>query len=149
MNAAALEVTREEERRAADFKTPRAKKRRSAFDTTERIGISPYARHLVNGPEAFEVMSAQEQIEKLVQMVIGLDARVDQLGTFYVSLCQDLEKSINVQGLSNQMAEHKVNLLRRTLLSKPDHLKTDIDPPTVWNYGGSSRKIRKRNSSQY
>jgi hypothetical protein len=67
-------------------------------------------------------MSAQEQIEKLVQMVIGLDAGVDQLGMFYVSLCQDLEKLINAQGLSNQMAEHKVNFLRRTLGSKPDHL---------------------------
>jgi hypothetical protein len=133
VNAAALEVTREEERRAADFKTPRAKKRRSSeFDTTERIGISPYARHLVNGPETFEVMSEQEQIEKLVQMVIGLDAGVDQLGSFYVALSQDLEKSTNAQGLSNQMSEHKVNLLRRTLGSKPDHLKTDIESPTVW-----------------
>jgi hypothetical protein len=73
VNAAALEVTREEERRAADFKTPRAKKRRSSgFDTTERIGISPYAWHLVNGPETFEVMSSQEQIEKLVQMVMKM-----------------------------------------------------------------------------
>jgi hypothetical protein len=76
-------------------------------------------------------MSAQEQIEKLVQMVIGLDAEVDQLGTLYVSLGQDLEKSINAQGLSNQMAEHKVILLRRTLDAKPDHLKTDIESPTV------------------
>jgi hypothetical protein len=64
--------------------------------------------------------------------VIGLDAGVDQLGTFYVSLGQDLEKSINAQGLSNQMAEHKVNLLRITLGSKPEHLKTDIESPTVW-----------------
>jgi hypothetical protein len=30
------------------------------------------------------------------------------------------------------MAVHKVNLLRRTLGSKPDHLKTDIESPTVW-----------------
>jgi hypothetical protein len=65
-------------------------------------------------------------------MVIGLDAGVDQLRTFYIFLGQDLEKSINAQGLLNQMAEHKVNLLRRTLGSKPDHLKTDIESPTVW-----------------
>jgi hypothetical protein len=77
-------------------------------------------------------LPSQEEIEKLVQMVIGLDAGVDQSGTFYVSLGQDLEKSINAQGLSNQMAEHKVNLLRRTLGSKPEHLKTDIESPTVW-----------------
>jgi hypothetical protein len=76
VNATALEVTREEERRAADFKMPRAKKRRSSdFDTSKRIGISPYARHLVNGPETFEVMLSQEQIEKLVQMVIHCTMR--------------------------------------------------------------------------
>jgi hypothetical protein len=44
---------------------------------------------------------------------VGLDAGVDQLGTFYISLGQDLEKSINAQALSNQMTKHKVNLLRR------------------------------------
>jgi hypothetical protein len=44
INAAALEVTRDEERRATNFKTPRAKKQRSVDqDTTERIVISPYA----------------------------------------------------------------------------------------------------------
>jgi hypothetical protein len=86
----------------------------------------------VNGPETFEVMSEEEQIEKLVQMVIGLDAGVDQLGAFYVALSQDLEKLTNAQGLSNQMSEHKVNFLRRMLCSKPDHLKTDIESPTVW-----------------
>jgi hypothetical protein len=43
VNAATLEVTWDEERCATDFKTPRAKKRRSVDkDTTEqRIGISP------------------------------------------------------------------------------------------------------------
>jgi hypothetical protein len=129
--AAALEVTCKEERRDVDFKTPRAKKRRSSeFNTTKRIGISPYARLLVNGQETFEVMSEQEHIEKLVQMVIGLDAGVDQLGAFYVALSQDLERLINAQGLSNQMSEDKVNLLRRTLGLKPDHLKTGIKSPT-------------------
>ena len=44
VNAAALEVTWNEERRATDFKTPPAKKRHLVEqDTTERIGISPYA----------------------------------------------------------------------------------------------------------
>jgi hypothetical protein len=63
VNATALEVTREEERRAADFKTLRAKKRRSSeFDTTKRIKIPPYAWLLVNGPEAFVVMSEQERL---------------------------------------------------------------------------------------
>jgi hypothetical protein len=61
VNAAALEITRDEEKRAADFKTPRTKKRRSiAEDSTERIGISPYARVLLNGHKTFEVMSQAE-----------------------------------------------------------------------------------------
>jgi hypothetical protein len=133
VNAASLEITCDEERRAADFKTPRAKKRRSMdLDSTERIGISPYARVLVNGPEAFEDMSNEEQMEKLIQMAINLDAGVDQLGSFYVSLNQEIEKSGNLQGLSNQMMEHKVTLIRRILGSKPEHLKSEIEAPTVW-----------------
>jgi hypothetical protein len=133
VNAAALEVTRDEERRAAEFKTPKAKKRRSMeFDSTERIGISPYARALLNGPEVFESLDENQQREKLIQMVLSLDAGVDQLGSFYVSLNQELENASNVQGLSNQMLEHQVNLVRRTLGSKPDHLKAGIEAPTVW-----------------
>jgi hypothetical protein len=30
------------------------------------------------------------------------------------------------------MLEHKVNLIRRTLGSKPEHLKSEIEVPTVW-----------------
>jgi hypothetical protein len=45
VNAAALEISRDEEQRAANFKTPWTKKRRSLdLHSTERIGISPYAR---------------------------------------------------------------------------------------------------------
>jgi hypothetical protein len=133
VNAAAFEVTRDEERRAEDFKTPRTKKRRSAdHDTTERIGISPYARAMLNGPEAFEEMSAEEQLERLIQMVIALDSGVDQLGTFCVTLGQDIENVTNTQNVSNQMLEHKVNMIKRTLGSKPDHLASDIEAPTVW-----------------
>jgi hypothetical protein len=132
VNAAALEVTRDEERRAADFKTPRAKKRRSIDDdTTERIGISPYARALLNGHETFEEMTSEEQLERLIQMVINLNAGVDQLGSLYVSLSKELENTTNVHSLSNQMLEHKVNLIRRTLGSKPEHLKAEIEAPTV------------------
>jgi hypothetical protein len=132
-NAAALEITRDEERRAANFKTPPTKKRRSLdLDSTERIGISPYARSLLNGPEEFEVMTEREQMEKLIQMVISLDSGVDQIGSFYVSLSQDIDNSGNAQGLSNQTLEHKVNLIRRTLGSKPEHLKSGIEAPTVW-----------------
>jgi hypothetical protein len=55
VNAAALEITRDEERRAANFKTPRTKKRPSLdLDSTERIGISPYARSLLNGPRSLK-----------------------------------------------------------------------------------------------
>ena len=133
VNAAALEITRDEERRAADFKTPRTKKRRSvAEDSTERIGISPYARVLLNGHEAFEVMSQAEQIEKLINMVINLDSGVDQLGSFCVTLGQDGENSGNLQSLTNQMLEHQVNLIRRTLGTKPDHLRDEIEAPSVW-----------------
>jgi hypothetical protein len=75
INAAALEVTRDEERRATDFKTPRAKKKRSVDqDTTERIGISPYARALLNGQETFEELTPEEQLERVIQMVINFDA---------------------------------------------------------------------------
>jgi hypothetical protein len=133
VNAAALEVTRDEERRAADFKTPRAKKRRSVdLDSTERIGISPYARALLNGHEVFEEMTPEEQREKIINMVISLDSGVDQLGSFYVSLGQDIENSANVQSVSNQMLEHQVNLIRRSLGTKPDHLKSEIEAPSVW-----------------
>jgi hypothetical protein len=133
MNAATLEFARDEECRAANFKTPRTKKRCLLdLDSTERIGISPYARSLLNGPKEFEVMTEREQIEKLMQMVISLDSGVDQLGSFYVFLSQDIDNSGNAQGLSNQMLEHKVNLIRRTLGSKPEHSKSKIEAPTVW-----------------
>jgi hypothetical protein len=142
VNAAALEVTRDEERRAANFKTPRTKKRRSIdVDTIERIGISPYARVLLNGQEEFEVMSPEEKLEKLTQMVIDLDTGVDQLGSFYVTLGQDMENASNAQSLTNQMLEHKINLIRRTLGTKPDHLKDEIEAPTVW--GGMSALLGK------
>jgi hypothetical protein len=52
------------------------------LDSTEQIGISPYARSLLNGPEEFEDMSGKEQLEKFIQMVINLDVGVDQLGSF-------------------------------------------------------------------
>ena len=42
VNAALLEITWDKERRAADFKTPRAKKQRSVdLDSMERIGFHP------------------------------------------------------------------------------------------------------------
>jgi hypothetical protein len=142
VNAAALEVTRDEERRAEDFKTPRTKKRRSLdVDTIERIGISPYARVLLNGQEEFEVMSSDEQLEKLIQMVINLDSGVDQLGSFYVALGQDIENASNAQSVTNQMLEHQVNLIRRTLGSKPEHLKNEIEAPTIW--GGMAELLGK------
>jgi hypothetical protein len=103
------------------------------LDSTERIGISPNASFLLNGPEEFEEMSEKEQMEKLIQMVISLDLRVDQLGwSFYVLLSQDIENLGNAQGLSNQMLEHKVNLIKWTLGSKPEHLKSEIEAPMVW-----------------
>jgi hypothetical protein len=77
-------------------------------------------------------MTEREQMEKLIQMVISLDSGVDQLGSLYVSLSQDIDNSGNAQGLSNQMLEHKVNLIRRTLGSKPEYLKSKIEAPTVW-----------------
>jgi hypothetical protein len=145
VNAAALEVTRDEERRAANFKTPRTKKRRSVdLDTVERIGISPYARVLLNGHEEFEVMTPDQKLEKLTQMVIDLDTGVDQLGAFYVTLGQDIENSSNAQSLTNQMLEHKINLIRRTLGTKPEHLKDEIEAPTVW--GGMSALLGKTES---
>jgi hypothetical protein len=117
------------------FKTPWTKKRHSLdLDSTERIGISPYARSLLNGPKEFEEMNdREEQMEKLIQMVISLDSGVDQqLGSFYVLLSQEIDNAGNVQGLSNQMLEQKVNLIKRTLGSKPEHLKSKIEAPTVW-----------------
>jgi hypothetical protein len=102
----------DKERRAANFKTPQTKKRSSLdFDSRERIGISPYARSLLNGPEEFEEMNGKEQLEKLILMFISIDLGVDQLGSFYVSLSQEIENSRNVQGLSNQMLEHKLDLI--------------------------------------
>jgi hypothetical protein len=86
----------------------------------------------LNGPEVFEALDKNQQQEKLIQMVLSLDAGVDQLGSFYVSLNQELENALNVQGLSNQMLEHRVNLVRRSLGTKPDHLKAEIEAPTVW-----------------
>jgi hypothetical protein len=65
----------------------------------------------MNGPKAFADMTNEEQIEKLIQISINLDAGVDQLRSFYVSLNQEIENSGNVQGLSNQMMEHKVTLI--------------------------------------
>jgi hypothetical protein len=47
-------------------------------------------------------------------------------------LSKDAEDATNSQSLSNQMLEHKVNLMRRTLGSKPKHLKAEIEAPTVW-----------------
>jgi hypothetical protein len=112
VNAAALEVTWDEERRATDFKTPRAKKRRSVEqDTTERIGISPYARALLNGQDTFEEMTPAEQLKSLIQVVIILDSGVDQLGSLYVFLSKDAEDATNSQSLSNKMLENKVNLI--------------------------------------
>jgi hypothetical protein len=45
---------------------------------------------------------------------------------------QEVEKSGNVQGLSNQMLEHKVDLILRTLGTKPEHFKSEMEAPTVW-----------------
>jgi hypothetical protein len=79
-------------------------------------------------------MTREEKTKKLIQMVINLNAGgVDQLGSFYVSLNQEIENVGNIlQGLSNQMIEHKVNLLQRTLGTKPEHLKSKIKALTVW-----------------
>ena len=87
---------------------------------------------MLNGPEAFEEMLADEQLERIIQMVIPLDSGVDQLGTFCVTLGQDIKNVTNTQNLSIQMLEHKVNMIRRTLGAKPDHLASDIEAPTVW-----------------
>jgi hypothetical protein len=133
LGSSLLESTHYEERRAADFKTPRTEKRRLMdLDSTEWIGISPYARSLLNGPEEIEDMSGKEQLEKPIQMVINLDAGVDQLGSFYVSMNQEVENSGNVQGLFNQMLEHKVNLMHRTLRTKPEHFKPELEATMVW-----------------
>jgi hypothetical protein len=139
-------VTRDEERRAKDFKTPRTKKRRLLdHDTTKRIGISPYARAMLNGSEVFEDMMTDEQLEKITQMVIALNSGVDQLGTFCVMLGQDIKNVTNTQNLSNQMLEHKVNMIQRTLGSKPDHLLSDIEAPTVW---GAIAKALEKSEAQ-
>lgn len=107
VNAAALESARDEEQRAANFKTPQTKKQRSlVLDKKEGIGISPYACSLLNGPKEFEEMKEREQMEKLIEMVISLDSGVDQLGSFYVSLSQETKNSGNLQGLLSQMLEH-------------------------------------------
>jgi hypothetical protein len=47
-------------------------------------------------------------------------------------LNQEIENSGNVQGLSNQMLEHKANLIQRSLGTKLKHLKSEIEAPTVW-----------------
>jgi hypothetical protein len=57
---------------------------------------------------------------------------VDQLGSFYVSLSKDAKNATNNQSLSNQILQHKVNLIRRTLGSKPEDSKAEIEAPTVW-----------------
>jgi hypothetical protein len=134
VNAATLELASKEEKKALNFKTPRRPKKRSSsnLDTIERIGISPYARQLESGPEFFADLDSEATTEKLVEMVSALDEGVDQLGAFAVTLGQDLENSVNVQGLTNKMAEHNVNVIRRTLGSKPEHLKIDIESPTIW-----------------
>jgi hypothetical protein len=99
----------DEERRAADFKPPWAKKRRSiGQDTTERIRILPYALALMNCHETFEEMTPQEQPERLVQLVINLEAGVDQLGAFYVTMNKEVENTANAQWLSNQMLNRNI-----------------------------------------
>jgi hypothetical protein len=89
-------------------------------------------------------MTPAEQLERLIQMVINLDSGVDQLGSFYVSLSKEAEDATNSQSLSNQMLEHKVNLIRRTLGSEPEHLKAEIEAPTVW---GSIAAVLKKSES--
>jgi hypothetical protein len=95
----------------------------------------------VNGHKSFEEMTPQEKLERLVQLVINLDAGVDKLGAFYVTMNKEVENTANVQRLSNQMLEHKVNLIRRTLGSKSEHLKSEIEAPTVW---GAMAAVCKR-----
>jgi hypothetical protein len=63
------------------------------------------------------------------------------VGSFYVTLGQDMEKASNAQSLTNQMLEHKINLIRRTLGTKPNHLKDEIEAPTIW--GGISALLGK------
>jgi hypothetical protein len=133
VNTSALEVTWDEERQATDFKTLQAKNWWLVDqDTTERIGISPYAQALLNEQDTFEEMTPEEQLERVIQMVINLDSGVDQLGSFYVSLSKDDKNVTNSQSLSNQMLQHKVNLFWTTLGSKPEHLMAEIEAPTGW-----------------
>jgi hypothetical protein len=65
-------------------------------------------------------------------MVINLNSGVDHEWFFYVSLSKEAELVTNIQSLSNQMLEHKVNLIHRTLGSKPEHLKAEIKAHTAW-----------------
>jgi hypothetical protein len=48
-------------------------------------------------------MNNREQMEKLTQMVLSLDLGVDQLGSFYGLLSQEIDNSGNIQGHLNQM----------------------------------------------
>ena len=86
-------------------------------------------------------------MEKLIQMAINLDAGVDQLGSFYVSLNQEIENLGNIQGLSNQMMEHKVTLIRRILGSKADHLKAEIEAPMVSSWGAMAAVLERIDST--
>jgi hypothetical protein len=58
---------------------------------------------------------------------------------------KDAEDATNSQSLTNQMLEHKVDLMQRTLGSKPEHLKAEIKAPIVW--GAMAAVLEKSEST--
>jgi hypothetical protein len=129
----ALESKMEEELKAASFKTPRAKRGLLSSKTTPLgIGISPYTK-ILSGEESFSDITAEERArEKMQDVILSLDAGLEEISAYSVMLGQDVEKLINASAANFQMLESKLMIASRLVGDRSESLASDLDSPTVW-----------------
>jgi hypothetical protein len=128
----ALESKMEEELKAASFKTPRAKRGLLSSKTTPLgIGISPYTK-ILSGEESFSDITEERAREKLQDVILSLDAGLEEISAYSVMLGQDVEKMINASATNFQMLESKLLIASRLVGDRSESLASDLDSPTVW-----------------
>jgi hypothetical protein len=113
VNLQVLEVRIEEENKAAAFKTPRAKRGlMSSKSTPAGIGISPYIKAL-SGDESFADISDERAQEKMKDVILRMDAGLEEISTYAMMLGQDVEKLVIASATNWQMLENKLLISAR------------------------------------
>jgi hypothetical protein len=118
--------------KAASFKKPRAKRSLLSSKTTSLgIGISPYTK-ILSGEESFSDITKERAREKMQDVILSLDAGLEEISAYSVMFGQDVEKLINASATNFQMLESELMIASHLVGDWSEILASDLDSPTVW-----------------